>query len=446
MVSFITKPDHSREFESLQSWLQQGGVHIGPVRIKTTNSGERCLEASETIPPNTPFLRVPSSHLISDRSAKSTPYISSILSAAREAGLHERLPDAANESAALILYLIAELAKGDQSFWSPWFNSLPRHFHTPINYASDLVEDLLEGSSVSPLVDTLRTELEEMYKDWFVPFAVEADAENYPRAKCTYELFIRAHSIIESRSFKIDDATMLVPFADMANHAPRDTPMHNSRARGWMFEGNANDLGLEMHTGDNGAVEGDQLCISYGRLPNWQMLVHYGFTIMPNPDDEIVISLQMPEEDQEEYLQKTIVLHVVLGDAVLDHAISAAKPLPADLLAATRILLAEGDELKDAVRKDFRKPVSVRNEKAVVQQLRSLVHSLLDSIDLCDGTIDNNVNEERERSNDEDNSRTVFSRFCSIYINSQIDIMKRTLNALNQVESDILTEEVSNGA
>ena len=441
MVSFTAKPDHSREFESLQSWLQQGGVHIGPVRIKTTNSGERCLEASEAIPPNTPFLRVPSSHLISDQSAKSTPYISSILSAVLDAGLQARLPDAANESAALLLYLIAELAKDDQSFWSPWFNSLPRHFHTPINYASDLVDDLLEGSTVSPLIHTLRTELEEMYKDWFIPFAVEADPENYPRDKCTYELFIYAHSIIESRSFKIDDATLLVPFADMANHAPRNTPMHNAKARGWKFEGSPNDLGLEMRTGDNGATEGDQLCISYGRLPNWQMLVHYGFTLKSNPDDEITISLQMPEEDQDEYLQKTIVLHVVLGDAILDHAISAAKPLPSDLLAVLRILLAVGDELKDAIQKDFRKMVSVRNEKAVVQQLRSLVRSLLDSVDLCDDTIDSNGNEEGERSNDEENSRTVFSRFCSIYINSQIDIMKRTLNALDQLESEIPTEE-----
>lgn len=413
-------PSQSSYLSALQTWMQPSGTYINSVRIHEQSSTSRALHASAPLSPGTSILRIPPTHLITNEKASADPRVSNVLNAVRKSNLPARLPDATGPNAAILLYLLAEMAKGTASFWYPWLCTLPTTFCTPITVESSLVDAHLLGTPVHPFVQTLREELYEMYTHWFLPFAVHPYPDHFPAHICTYPVFQRAHAVLESRAFKIDHLTILAPFADMANHAPRP-PARNARVRGWAVEDQPDLLGLEVFVGDLPVAEGQQICISYGQLPNWQLLVHYGFALPDCPDDAILVSLQNPEGDPD-YMKKNIILYAALQVEVLDFPLSLADPLSHDILAATRVLLLEDKELEVGVKADYHKMVSPRNERAVVSQLTALITSLLDHVE---------VNEVEGGDN------STFANFCNIYVRSHLNILNATMKALRQLESNI---------
>lgn len=423
--------------EMLEAMLLDGGAHISNVQVREQSRGQRGLFATSDIPAGTPFVRIPASKLISSTSARRSPQVAAVLSAVEADGVHERLPDALGDSAAILLFLMAELVKEDTSEWKLWFNSLPTQFHTPFAMVMDDVDDLLSGTTLLPLVETLRHELKEMYEDWFVPYAVLKNPDVYAEDKCSFEKFLYAHSIIESRAFKIEDVTMLVPFADMANHQPNESPAQTAKARGWAVVDSSepapantrSELGLELYIGDQPVRQGQELCISYGALPNWQLLLHYGFALPSNPEDSVVISLQVPDDDpQPLYMLKMLFLNMEgMADLDVDHALRVQDPLPVSLLASTRLLLIDEGEASSISIKtaNLGKPVSARNERAVVTQLRTVVESVLSGFDVFeDGDAD-------------DGDHNSFASSCGIYVNGQRRILTKAMDALEVLSANI---------
>lgn len=423
--------------DSLEAMLSQRGAHISNVQVKESTPGHRGLFAIRDMPSGTPFIRIPAPMLISSTSSRKAPHVDAVLSAVEADNLHERLPDALSDSAAILLFLMAEFAKEDESNWKLWFDSLPTRFHTPFAMDREDVDDLLSGTTLLPLVETLRNELREMYDEWFIPYAVFRNREVYPSETCTFEKFLYAHSIIESRAFKIDDVTMLVPFADMANHHPCQSPLRTAKARGWIVvdspeasvDQNGADLGLELHIGDQPVRQGQELCISYGALPNWQLLLHYGFALQSNPEDSVVVSLQVPDDDpQPLYMLKMLFLNMdVLPNLDVDHALREQDHLPMSLLASTRLLLLDKSEASSISinTADFGNPVSARNERAVVTQLRTLVESMLSGFDVF------------EEEDLEDRDRNSFASSCGIYVTGQRNILTKALDALEALSANI---------
>lgn len=426
----------SSAVEMLETILLHGGAHIANVQVREPSPGHRGLFATSDLPTGTPFVRIPASKLISSTSARRAPHVAAVLSAVEADRVHERLPDALGDSAAILLFLMAEFVKEDASEWKLWFNSLPTQFYTPFAMDMDDVDDLLSGTTLLSLVETLRQELKEMYDDWFVPYAVIKNPDVYAEDRCSFKKFLYAHSIIESRAFKIDDVTMLVPFADMANHQPNESPLRTAKARGWTLidsSGPANtrsELGLELHVGDQPVRRGQELCISYGALPNWQLLLHYGFALPSNPEDSVVVSLQVPDDDpQPLYMLKMLFLNIdVMPDIDVDHALREQDPLPASLLASTRLLLLdEGEASSISISTaNFGNPVSARNEQAVATQLRSLVESMLSGFDVFEDGADHG-------------DRDSFASSCGIYVNGQRRILTKAIDALEVLSANTNT-------
>lgn len=269
-----------------------------------------------------------------------------------------------------------------------------------------------------------------MYDLWFLPFAARstlpAVRDRFPEDRCTYQLFTRAHALVESRAFKIDHEIILAPFADMANHRPPASAQRNLRARGWALDG-AEEKGLELYVAGRDVAPGEELCISYGALPNWQLLLHYGFALPDNPDERVVVSLELPDGDGLQlYTFKMLFLGMEGADHLdVDHALTVADPLPDGLVASTRLLLLDDAESAgvSVASADFRKPLSVRNERAVVSQLSNLVERMLSGFDVF----------ERE----EDAPEQDFAAFCATYVNGQRDILDRAFDALQRLAKEI---------
>lgn len=418
----------------LLSWLSNSSDFYSKVEVRDTVSSQRGLYATTDLSPGATILRIPSSHLIPSNLARRTPHVAAVLTAVQADQLQEKLPDALNDSAALLLFLVAELARERESRYHLWFQTLPKRFTIPFSQPKEQVDLLLAGTPLLPLLNTLRAELREMYDEWFIPYAVQRYPHHYPSHKCSWNTFLYVHAIIESRAFKIDNETMLVPLADMANHQPHSLPNRNAKARGWavvnsraeaerLAEGGILQKGLELHATDSGVRRGDEVCISYGDLPNWQLLLHYGFSLPNNPDDSVALSLQVPEDDPPTvYVTKMLFLNMDTEPVIrVDHMLTLRDPMPLSLLASARVLLLDVEDasrisVRDA---DFSKPVSRQNEEAVVRQLGNLLQQLR-----LQFNSEANITSNCVHSN--------FPNFCKVYMTLQQEIIDKALSSLDR--------------
>lgn len=250
---------------------------------------------------------------------------------------------------------------------------------------------------------------------------------------CTYDFFLYAHAVFESRAFTIDGVTVLAPFADMANHAPRESAACNARVRGWVMEDNPEALGLELYAGDRNLDVGDEVRICYGSLANWQLLVHFGFVDKtPNPDDSVVVQLEAGEdEDPKEEMRRLLILQIIFGKSVFDFPLTLNDPLPKDLVKCARILLLDGPEMDGGIRTDYNEIVSQRNERAVVVRLRDIIDGICVENHEEEADIDEKVDPE------DDQLANRLQVYCKRYIASITEIMQRARVAINALENGI---------
>lgn len=442
MVTSSSASD-TEHLQRLCKWVEEAkGAHIGSVQIakRENDAAGRGLQATQTIKEGGVILRIPSTHLIKGKLVRRIESIADIMRCTEKDKLDERLPDTTTDSAAIILFLLAKICEGEDSFWKPWLDSLPHRFVTLLSADEQRVVDNLDGTPALPFVLQLRSEMREMYDDWFVPYAVRRFPNVYDVAKCTYDAFLYAHAILESRSFRLDEDTVLAPFADMANHAGSASTMCNARVRGWTTEDVPDDIGLEL-LAKRTCAAGDALCISYGALANWELLVHFGFAEKYNADDSIILQVDAEdvvtppsssspsdEMDIHDDMRRLIVLHVHVKDFDAGFALSLAKPLPSGLVTGARILLSSAEELENGARKDYSSPVSLRNERAVIDWLRSVTEKLAPPDDII--TDDDDDDDSGQHEMDEKR----LWQFCRIYIESLKSIIHKTNEAITELE------------
>lgn len=418
--------------DQLCSWINGViGAHIGAVCVRKWNDerNERCLQATRHITEDDVIIRIPAACLISGKLARSDKRVETVLQLAASEGLDKSLPNSCSDSAAILLYLMAELSMGDGSFWKTWFDSLPKKFVTPLMVDEEIIATVLGGTPALTLVEQLRSELLELYTSWFVPCAVRGSAEVFDKKACGWETFLWAHSMMESRSFLVDGDTMLAPFADMANHAVRGSQACNARVRGWTTTDATDKIGLEV-VATRPIQANDEICISYGVLANWELLAHFGFAMHDNPDDALIVHVDPDinecdtSGDVQADMRRLLVLHVHVPDFDNGFVLTPKIPLPIELVTAARILFASSEELDNGVRKDYSCFISSRNERAVVTWLRKTIDGL---------TPDEQVDDYSSLS-DDSHHRSLL-KFCRIYVESMRNILSKAESAVDELES-----------
>lgn len=423
--------------EQLRNWVSRAnGALIGPVRVETLKDerNERCLKATREVASDEVIVRIPSAYLISGKFARSRKNVEAVLQRAAQEGLNKSLPNACSDSAAILLYLMAELSLGEQSFWKPWFDSLPTTFITPLTVDEEVVASTLSGTPALALIEQLRAELHELYTTWFVPYAVHGSDGVYDERVCGWERFLWAHNVMESRSFLVDGDTMLAPFADMANHAVRGSAACNARVRGWTTTDATDEIGLEV-VATRPVNADDEICISYGGLANWELLAHFGFAICDNPDDALIVQVDPDINDEGDNdndvqidMRRLLVLHVHVPNFDNGFALTCKNPLPIELVTAARILFASAEELDNGVRKDYTSLISTRNERAVLDWLRKVIDGL---------TPVEEDDDDDDLSISNDSNIKSFLHFCRIYVESIRSIVSKAESAVDDLETTI---------
>ncbi|OAE19617.1 hypothetical protein AXG93_3756s1230 [Marchantia polymorpha subsp. ruderalis] len=123
---------------------------------------------------------------------------------------------------------------------------------------------------------------------------------------------------------------------------------------------------------------GEQCFLSYGSLPNSELLTFYGFLVKDNPYDIIPIDLDLPNEipEQVELIEKYDVLSY--------HMVRGFHPLPTQLVAALRVACMEEDEIASFKADPRTVMISERNERDVYESLLSTFDSLLEPLEQQD--------------------------------------------------------------
>jgi hypothetical protein len=121
----------------------------------------------------------------------------------------------------ILLFMIYEHQKGDQSFWYPYFDAID-----PGTMTCFWPEHILKELDDSDLIEELKEYKVKVAEDWGVvnkllkiyspsPFNLE---------KCTYELYIRCTCFIATRCFGWGlPTTIVAPIADSFNHSSQSS-------------------------------------------------------------------------------------------------------------------------------------------------------------------------------------------------------------------------------
>lgn len=167
---------------------------------------------TRVVPAESVYLAVPTSAIMSAKTAATTPKISTLLE-----DLDRRF-GRGGELERMILFLMHERFRGRRSPFAPYLNTLPLYadmkFINPTLFTTRDV-DLLAGTGVYSTITKSQRERDTRYNS-LKRFVFDEYGSKHPWMK-DHDLFLWAHTILDSRSIWFGGGRNLVPWLDMIN-------------------------------------------------------------------------------------------------------------------------------------------------------------------------------------------------------------------------------------
>ncbi|GAM17363.1 hypothetical protein SAMD00019534_005380 [Acytostelium subglobosum LB1] len=345
-------------YKKFERWLVEGGVLFPKLQIANFSDGTgRGLVTAKKVEENECVISVPRRFLINVQVARQHEVLGKIFE--DFSGL--------NDDTILFLFVIYE-KENPNSFWRPFFDTLPSYFPTSIHFTpTELLE--LEGTNLFAETIHVKEHLQSI-RDMLFPELSEQYPTIFPESLFSWENFLWARSLFDSRAIqlKIDGKIMncLVPMADMVNH--HVTAQISQRH----FDQEADAFKMISCCSIGPSA---QIYLHYGALQNWELSLYYGFVIPNNSYESFHIGFDLP--DDEDGGHTTQAKKQVLADNLLsiDTHYLRRDGIPKKVLAALRVALMTPEELNPHV--DIWNPISRRNEEAVLHTLYSTALMLL---------------------------------------------------------------------
>lgn len=447
--------------ERLAAWVRDHGGLISGVEVRDAPGGGRGLFATRALAPDEQILRLPRALLLTGDVALAAPHVAAVVRDAHAAGLPDTVGELAAsdpEVTAVVLFLMAERVRrrraggagrtgaggaGGGTDWQVWMETLPEKLLTPNTVDAAVLETRLGGNLIFPFALRVRDELRTLYELFIVPFAIGMHPDAYPPEDTTFEVFLWAYGVAETRAFDLkrgvraermegggegggdtsdeEPLTVLTPFADMVNHTCH-SGLVTVYSDPWYPEGEERTLdgkGFQLIV-KKPVSAGEQLFISYGKHDSTFLLLHYGFVIPGNPLDSVGVSLDEPDEGGEADMKKLMLIGLAGGGSLgMDHELTGADPLPDALIASMRLLLMVPAEADGAtIRTNFFGELSPRNESSVLMHLEQILTPLLTPPDRP---------AKPPSAAEPGTSLAAFERSCDSYVAGQSAIVARAL-------------------
>lgn len=249
-------------------------------------------------------MRVPASAAVNAATCARHPELGSTYEALmREGKIDERL--------AVMLFLMIERRRGEQSAWKEYIDCLPRTFDVPLYFDDDELERELKGTTLYGAAKAQRVAVKKVFEESVKgAFAELVKAENKAggnvREPASIEEFKWAYAAFWSRALAIPVERgahvleSIVPGIDMINHVV-DAKYANARWEYVEDPSRADGGFIALVTPKNRALEnGEELFIHYGDKSNEELLFAYGFAVDGNENDVLVLQPPWANEPVDE--------------------------------------------------------------------------------------------------------------------------------------------------
>jgi histone-lysine N-methyltransferase SETD3 len=254
---------YNRSVNYMRQWIISKGGNIENLQIQYYDTDYRGMVVSENLKPKKNIMGIPWECIISLEDAKKNNYyVKEILKA------NKRINSPHTYLALELLYY-----KKNNGNFMPYINCLPKYFNNvPINFTIDELQKLEGSFSLVKIIQKillLKIEYNQI--------------EEIIGADVSFSDFVWARTAVITRVYAIKKNNMsdsvLVPFADMANH---ETPPNTK----WEF----NDK-LQLFTVETEQFisKGEPIYETYGYKCNYRYFVNYGFTVNNNKYEEATL-------------------------------------------------------------------------------------------------------------------------------------------------------------
>ena len=203
--SSITSP----EVELFKQWFVENGGVVNGLDVADFDGMGRGIQAASDIVPNQEVLFIPAHMIISLNTVKLS-----------QDSDHQQLYRLFSDPQELITaFILFERAKGEDSFWKPYFDVLPEY----VPNLGHCGGDELEGLQHPPFTNEVKRNNKKT-RTAFQNFLIKTN-EIWPSSVPARELdYMWAASIVDSRAFRFKGNINLAPFSDMFNYHPHDEP------------------------------------------------------------------------------------------------------------------------------------------------------------------------------------------------------------------------------
>ncbi|KAI9020709.1 hypothetical protein CLU79DRAFT_213223 [Phycomyces nitens] len=234
-------------------WIACHGGTYAKLDFRRDQETNGTVHATQTVYPNDTFATVPFKITITEKVAR------------------KAFPDLQDVSCrnVMALFVAHQTLLGDQSFYAPYLDILPRQISTPFFWDD---EDLgyLDQTNLATAVRERRQNIFNDYEA-LLPRLGEL------RTKITWELFLWAYTVLTSRAFPYtlidpthtEPSEVLFPLVDALNHKP------NTKIT-WVRSGDDQTGSLSFVSGQVFGA-GEEMFNNYGPKSNEELLLGYGF-------------------------------------------------------------------------------------------------------------------------------------------------------------------------
>jgi len=272
--------DEDQLRQAFVEWLTANGARYPKIDWPSseTESGIRGGVAKEAIASGEHMIEIPVHLMMTPVAALNDPVVGRILSSVTEMIYGDLL---------LCVYIMHEMRKGVDSFYYPFLKILPEPGNISEWSNDDLL--LLQDSQILLRARNRRQVMKNMYSK-SVGMMTKLFPFDFSEQEFPYHNFKFAWNSLQARAFgKRLPWTAMVPFADCLNHSNVQTK--------YDYDVEGNGLFRLFPSGVNHYPAGAEVFNSYGRRPNDNLLMDYGFALLGNLWDEIDICLTLPDFD-----------------------------------------------------------------------------------------------------------------------------------------------------
>lgn len=280
------------------------------------------------------------------------------------------LPENVDDYIAIACLLVSERAKGEKSFWKPYFDVLPLDEELiPLFRWSEEDLALLAGSPCIAASKSLGLKLEAEFQSANEMY-FENNRETFPEDVFNQEAWEWAFAILFSRAIMLtaEQRIGLVPYADLLNHNPFCSTYIDVHTKPLL------DRKVVALYTDRPYNKMDQVFVTYGPKSNSDLLLLYGFVSDRNPYDSVELVVSLSESDP--LYERKLAYLAQSGISSTSTFPLYRDRYPMELVEFLRFCVADEEEFTSA---DFGDFINESNETQVARALVDACQAALDA-------------------------------------------------------------------